>query len=531
MPERCDICGIAALETEHFAQETLPFIRTKRYCPACRQRLYRRVFAVLTVVPVVVACAGIFNALRRHASLLDSVANQWALLFIFHWVMILPHELGHAAAGRVFGFKQIRILIGSGKHLFSFQLFGFPTLVNLIPFGGITLSKPPNPTRRWQYLVFVGAGLLVNGTAAAIAWCFAAPGALFNLHTGSAVTPFFWSNVLVLAENLFPHQVQTPYGTLNNDGLQLWNVLFRWNKPLKLEPARVPAWELALRHLFKWTIFLVMVGAALLFIAVGTLPFLQHYESDGWEIKIVLPAIMLGLALVTAWAAVRIVKHPIRTVATPGLPVGFRQLLSVTPEQNKLLRQAIEYANQKDFPAAEALLDQALAGTPESKAIGRWPLQHLKLEYIVLQNDVSRAEKACLDWVNQAATIEEKIRILDGFISQVLYKSIVSFLNTAERLARQALELAPGTLTLKGTLGGVLVEQGRFAEAEPLLRECLERSPALHDQGISAFYLGVAKLSIGDRNEAKRLIKRGMVLYPEPWLLAKAQAKLKELDR
>jgi tetratricopeptide (TPR) repeat protein len=528
MPERCDICGIAALESEHFTQEALPFARTKRYCPACRQRLYRRVFAVLAIIPVVAGCAGIFDALRRHVNLLDSAPVQWSLFLIFQWLMILPHELGHAAAGRALGFRQLRILIGSGKPLFSFKLFGVPTLINLIPFGGITLSKPANPVPRWRYLAFVGAGLLVNLTAAAIAWCFVAPGELFNIHAGTAVTPFFWANVLVLAENLFPHQGHTPSGPLNSDGLQLWNLLFRWNKHLKIEPARRPFWELVLRHLLKWTGFLVMLGGVLFFVLVAALPFLERNGASGWQLKIVLPAIMLGLALVTGWAAVRIAKHPISSVATPTLHGSFRPLLSVTPEQNKLLRQAIERAKQNDFVAAEALVDQAFAGMPDSKAAGCWPLVLLKLEYIVSQNDIARAEKVCLNWVNQAATTEEKVRILDGLASQILYKPASSFLDNAERLARQALELAPGFLTLKGTLGGILVEQGRFAEAEPLLRECLERSPALHDQGICAFYLGIAKLGAGDRSEAKRLIKRGMVLHPEPWLMAKAEAKLKE---
>lgn len=529
MPERCDICGIAALESEHFTEEALPFGRTKRYCPACRQRLHRRVFGVLALIAVVAGCAGIFDALRRHISLLDSVAVQWSLLLIFQWLMILPHELGHATAGRGLGFRQIRVLIGSGKPLFSFQLFGVPTLINLIPFGGITLSKPASPMSRWRYLVFVSAGLLVNLMAAAIAWYFVLPGELFNFRSGSAVTPFFWANVMVLAENLFPYQVHTPFGPLNSDGLQLWYVLFRWNKPLKLEPARLPVWELALRHLLKWTAFLVMVLGVLLFILVAALPFFARNGTSGWELKIVLPAIMLALTLVTGWAAVRIAKHPIPDVATPGLPAGFRQLISLTPEQNKLLRRAIERAKQNDFVAAEAILDQTIAGMPNSKAAGCWPLVLIKLEYIISQNDVARAEKVCLDWVNQAATTEEKVKLLDGLASQILYKSASSFLVNAERLVRKALELAPGSLTLKGSLGGILVEQGRVADAEPLLRECLDRSAALHDQGISAFYLGVAKLSAGDRSEGKRLIKRGMVLHPEPWLLAKAEAKLKEL--
>jgi len=89
------------------------------------------------------------------------------------------------------------------------------------------------------------------------------------------------------------------------------------------------------------------------------------------------------------------------------------------------------------------------------------------------------------------------------------------------------LEIAPGTLTLKGTLGAILVEQGNYAEGEPLLSECLDRSPALHDRAIATFYLGMIKLRNGDGKQGERLMKRGMKMYPEAWMLAKGNAVLK----
>lgn len=79
-------------------------------------------------------------------------------------------------------------------------------------------------------------------------------------------------------------------------------------------------------------------------------------------------------------------------------------------------------------------------------------------------------------------------------------------------------------------MGALLAEQGHFAEAEPLLQQCLDRSPALLDQGISNFYLGVVKLGAGDLQEAKRLISRAVLLCPEPWLLAKAKVRLNASD-
>jgi membrane-associated protease RseP (regulator of RpoE activity) len=44
-------------------------------------------------------------------------------LVIVQWFMILPHELGHAIAARLFGYTQIRILIGMGKILRAVSRF------------------------------------------------------------------------------------------------------------------------------------------------------------------------------------------------------------------------------------------------------------------------------------------------------------------------------------------------------------------------------------------------------------------------
>src|SRR5437660_11920026 len=123
----------------------------------------------------------------------------------------------------------------------------------------------------------------------------------------------------------------------------------------------------------------------------------------------------------------------------------------------------------------------------------------------IQQKEIDRAEKACLDFVAEAVNKEHKLKVLDGFASAILYQPSSPWLDRAEKAVRLALEIAPGTLTLKGTLGGSLLERGEFKEAESLLRECLERSPAYHDQGISSFHLGLIRLQARSVDERQRL--------------------------
>jgi len=149
----------------------------------------------------------------------------------------------------------------------------------------------------------------------------------------------------------------------------------------------------------------------------------------------------------------------------------------------------------------------------------------IRLHCFLGQNQIEQAETLGLNYIQQDVRKEQKLKVLDGLASYLLYQG--SFLKQAERFARMALEIAPGTLTLKGTLGAILVEQGNYAEGEPLLSECLDRSPALHDRAIACFYLGMIKLRNGDGKQGKRLVKRGMKMYPEAWMVAKGNALLK----
>jgi hypothetical protein len=529
MPQRCDICGIAALSSQPFAEERLPFWRPKRYCPACHNKFYQRVYIVLTAIPFVLGCAGLVEAGFHPMRLLESTSFWFASLCLAQWLMILPHELGHAIAARVSGFTQLRILLGTGKSIFSIDLFGVPLLINLIPFGGATLFKEEGAPNRWKHIAVISAGPLVNLAAAALAWLFIDSGGLFdNIRTAPELV--FWANLIVLAENIIPHGVQTPIGTIANDGMQIWSLLFRWNKPPRLEPAKVPMWEVIICQFLKWTVFLTTLSATILFGIVAFLPFLSGFRERTWQTKLTLSAIMVVLTLVAGWITIRIAKEPVARFRKPMLGGGlFRQASSWSREQEMTLRKACECAARLEFAQAEAFVTQVIATIADPNSISYAEAFLLKLQYCTSQNAIERAEQACVDFVNGEASTEQKIKILDGFVCQILYQPASPFLKNAERLARLALQIAPGTPTLKGSLGGVLAEQGCFTDAEPLLQACLDLSPALQDQGISSFYLGVVKLASGKFEEGQRLIKRGMILHSDPWLLAKAKARLKDL--
>jgi tetratricopeptide (TPR) repeat protein len=180
------------------------------------------------------------------------------------------------------------------------------------------------------------------------------------------------------------------------------------------------------------------------------------------------------------------------------------------------------------FAEAAMLLERLLPAATDHNSALYVHLLLFKLECLIRQIQIDQAEKICVDYVQENVSNEQKLMMLDAFASYLLYQSSAAHFARAEKLARMGLEIAPGMLTLKGTLGSLLVEQGKYAEGETMLDECLQQSQALNDQAISSFYLGMIKIRTGKTKEGKRLIKWGMRMYPEPSMVDKGNALLRE---
>ena len=82
----------------------------------------------------------------------------------------------------------------------------------------------------------------------------------------------------------------------------------------------------------------------------------------------------------------------------------------------------------------------------------------------------------------------------------------------------------PANKSLSGTVGNVLVDLGRFREAEPHLQRCLE-SESHQDQAIASYCLALVRESQNNLPAAIRLLDQTLVLGGEPWLLKRVHAK------
>ena len=104
--------------------------------------------------------------------------------------------------------------------------------------------------------------------------------------------------------------------------------------------------------------------------------------------------------------------------------------------------------------------------------------------------------------------------VVDGFASLALYGNLQRLFAEAESLLRGTISRWPDEHSLKGTLGSLLVEQGRIEEGRILLEDLYARSHSAIDRGICAAYLSLLAKGDGKAMEAEELRKRAREHLP-----------------
>jgi hypothetical protein len=144
------------------------------------------------------------------------------------------------------------------------------------------------------------------------------------------------------------------------------------------------------------------------------------------------------------------------------------------------------------------------------------------------QQHIDRAKETSRKLIESIAEPAEKVRVMDGLACIPIMEGLRSYLDEADRISREALELEPQSLTLQGTRGSILVELGRLGEGKKMLEDVYARSKAVHDRGICALYLGLAAKSEGKQDEARAWGQRAKKLCPEEWLMRRVNVELEK---
>ena len=138
-------------------------------------------------------------------------------------VLLVLHELGHAAVAALLGWKICRIVIGYGRPLLSLKLGGVPTEIRLLPIGGHVLPAPLRLRRpRLENVLIYAAG---PGAELVLVLLLAAVVGVERLLTPTtdlaviAVQSIALLVAIDLFTNLVPIPMESESGTVWNDGL------------------------------------------------------------------------------------------------------------------------------------------------------------------------------------------------------------------------------------------------------------------------------------------------------------------------
>jgi len=489
--------------------------------------------------------------------------NVFALQ-LFSVAAIVPHELGHAWVARAVQIPVVRIVIGFGTTFYRGRLLGFEFEWKPVILGGFTIVLPDAiPWMRARHFLMLLAGPLTNLAMAGVVWWFIRALDVVSFRLSAPLNPgwiFVLANLFVMAENLLPREIAYGTRTIPSDGLALLRLLFFHDQVLTPR-AQGPASR------FKRIIYRVLAGVLIVIgvsaFSLGVFIGLVADPAPPAGARWIAFGLFGGLGAALTWLAWTAMRHPF----TPSSTGGFAAREAVTERHFAYLQETSTWPARVSPPVvvqnlrsmllsgepgeAEQYVDELLREVPDNslllankvellmgadrtnealglleKLLARPGLGSETRTILILNQAVAlvkcgqdqTARERVEELLASPASTVEKLMVLDQLACLPIMNGLKRYTVEAERWIRRALEMQPANLTLRGTLGSLLVELERWDEAEPVLREVYETSENDVDRGICSFYLALVARHRGDFRSAVRLAKRARTIYPEPWL-------------
>src|SRR5579871_4018252 len=140
---KCDSCGKETDFERGYIKERKSFRSSYRtLCPACSMRRRFALEGWMQIVVLVEGSIGYVLLWLNPESVCGLILTTAFLINLFLILTIIPHELGHAIAARLLGWRVFAIVVGVGKRVFKFQLFNIVFSFHWLPIGGITQVAP-----------------------------------------------------------------------------------------------------------------------------------------------------------------------------------------------------------------------------------------------------------------------------------------------------------------------------------------------------------------------------------------------------
>ncbi|MEO8353592.1 MAG: site-2 protease family protein [Chthoniobacteraceae bacterium] len=121
---------------------------------------------------------------------------------------------------------------------------------------------------------------------------------------------------------------------------------------------------------------------------------------------------------------------------------------------------------------------------------------------------------------------EARVHLLDALACVPLFEGHMEMLQAALDYIDEALILDPEAITLKGTKGSLMIENGEVEGGMALLREVQSFSDSPNDQAITAYYLALGRHKLGDTNNAATALQNAKARYAVCPVAERVEAKI-----
>ncbi|GAB4073540.1 hypothetical protein GCM10028778_10430 [Barrientosiimonas marina] len=138
------------------------------------------------------------------------------LIFIAAPVGNILHELGHAAAARLFSADRITLSIGTGHLLYHMKLKHMAVFIHLMFFlGGMAASERQTPYRKHEQIIMAAFGPVTSALTAVLC------SVVLPFYPNRYLLLFLLFNAWVALVNLIPFR----FNGKQSDGYTIFNVI------------------------------------------------------------------------------------------------------------------------------------------------------------------------------------------------------------------------------------------------------------------------------------------------------------------
>jgi tetratricopeptide (TPR) repeat protein len=171
------------------------------------------------------------------------------------------------------------------------------------------------------------------------------------------------------------------------------------------------------------------------------------------------------------------------------------------------------YLERKQVDRAQTLVESVAMQILELKRVSA---RILWVHVLLTLGRKSEADQTKAHLVaNKHAMDMSSAEVLDSLACLPLFYGHDDLVEEGLRHIDAAIALEPESITLKGTKGALLVENGQVSEALELIEEVAHRSQSENDHAISSYYRALAYFKMDQRTEARHLLREAIEKYPQ----------------